>query len=132
MISLNFLFKKLYILFLINWSNWTIITLLYYEGFCHTSAWIGHRCACVTPSWTLFPSPSPPCPSGLFQSSSSWCLASCIELALVIYFAYGNVHVLMLFSQIMLSLPSPKVQKSVLYICVSFDTLHVRSSLLSF
>ena len=41
-----------------------------------------------------------------------------IELALVIYFIYGNIHVSVLFSQIILPLPSPRVQKSVLYNCV--------------
>ena len=41
-----------------------------------------------------------------------------IELALVIYFIYGNTHVSLLFSQIILPLPSPRVQKSVLYNCV--------------
>ena len=29
-----------------------------------------------------------------------WCPASCIELGLVIYFTYGNIHVSMLCSQI--------------------------------
>ena len=49
------------------------------------------------------------------------CPASCIELALVIYFTYGNIHVSMLFSQNHPILPfSHIVQKSFLYICVSF------------
>ena len=41
-------------------------------------------------------------PSGLSQSTSFGfgCLASCIKFALVNYFTYGNVHVLILFSQI--------------------------------
>ena len=38
----------------------------------------------------LLPPPSPPHPSGLSQSTSFECYASCIELALVIYFTYGN------------------------------------------
>ena len=38
----------------------------------------------------LLPPPSPPHPCGLSQSTSFECPASCIELALVIYFTYGN------------------------------------------
>ena len=52
------------------------------------------------PCWILLPLPSPSCPPGLSQSTGFGCPASCIELALVIYFIYGNVHVSMLFSQI--------------------------------
>ena len=44
--------------------------------------------------------PSQPHPSGLSQSTGFGCRASCMELALVIYFTYGNAHVSMLFSQI--------------------------------
>ena len=47
------------------------------------------------------PSPaSPPQPSGLSQSTGFECPASFLELALIIYFTYGNVPVSMLFSQI--------------------------------
>ena len=50
-------------------------------------------------------SPYPPTslplyPSRLSQSTGFGYLASNIELALVIYFTYGNVYVSMLFSQI--------------------------------
>ena len=30
--------------------NWRIITLEHCDGFCHTSAWTGHRYMCITPS----------------------------------------------------------------------------------
>ena len=53
------------------------------------------------------PHPSLPYPSGLSQTTSFGCPASCIELALVIYFTYGNIYVSMLFSQIIPFLPSP-------------------------
>ena len=41
----------------------------------------------------LPPLPSPPYPSGLSQSTGFGCPASCIKLALVIYFTYDNGHV---------------------------------------
>ena len=55
---------------------------------------------CPTKSWTPLPPPSLPYPSGLSQSTGFGCPASCIKLALVINFTCGNVHVSMLFSQI--------------------------------
>ena len=36
-------FKKIF------YFNWRITTLQYCDGFCHTSAWIGHRYRCVPP-----------------------------------------------------------------------------------
>ena len=79
--------------FFFNYFNWRIITLQYCDGFCHTSTRIGHRYICVP----LQPEPlshlPPPYPSGLPQSTSFGCPASCIELPLVMYFTYGNVHV---------------------------------------
>ena len=94
-----------------TYFNWRIITLQYCDGFCHTSTWISHGCTRVPPTLSPLPSSSPPHPSRLSQSTSFGCPASCIKLALVIYFTYGNIHVLMLFSQIiLLLLPlSPKV-----------------------
>ena len=57
---------------------------------------------------------------------------SCIKPGLAIYFTYDNTHVSMLFSQIIPPLSSPRVQKSVLYICVSFGVSHIGSSSASF
>ena len=99
--------------------NWRIITLLNCDGFCHTSTWICHRITCVPPILNPLPSPSPPHPSGLFQSTGSACWASCIELALVIYFTYGNTHISMLFSQITPPLPSPTESESLSFTSVS-------------
>ena len=45
---------------------------------------------------------------------------------------YGDIPVALLFSQIIPPLASPTVSKSVLYVCVSFATLHVGLSVLSF
>ena len=55
------------------------------------------RVPVCSPFWT----PLPPHPSGLSQSTSFECPASCIRLGLVIYFTYGNIHVSMLFSQML-------------------------------
>jgi len=65
------------------------------------------------------PSPSPPHPSRLFQSTSFGCPASCIKLALVIYFTYGDVYASMLFFQIIPPSPSPTESKSLFLMSVS-------------
>ena len=99
----------------------------------HTSTWISHRYTCVPLLLAPLPPPSPPHPSGLSQSTSFVCPALCSELALVIYFTYGNAHVSMLFSQIILPWPSPVESETLfLYIFGSFAELHVGSLVLSF
>ena len=101
----------LFLFFNLIYFNWRLITLQYC-GFCHTSTWISRGRTCVPSSWIPLPPSSPPHPSGLSQSTNFECPASCIELALVICFTYGNIHVSVLFSQVFPSrlLPrSPKV-----------------------
>ena len=72
----------------------------------------------------FFPIPS------LSQCTSFECPVSYIKLEMVIYFTYDNIHVSMLFSQIIPPSPSPTESKSlILYICVSFALLHIGSSL---
>ena len=112
--------------------NWRPIILQYCSGFCHMlSTWISHGYTCP-PSWTPLPPLSPSHPSRLSQCIGFECPVSRIELGLVIDFTYGNLC----FNTILSNHPtlafSHRVQKSVLYICVSFAVLHIRSSLPSF
>ena len=99
-------------LFKIIYFNWRIITLQYWDGFCRISVWINHRYTCVS-SWTPLLHSSPPHTSRLSQSTGCGCPASCIKLASIICFTYGNVYVSVLFSQV-IPPSSLRVGKSVL------------------
>ena len=99
----------------IIYFNWRLITLQYCSGFCHTLTWISHGCTCVPQAEP--PSHLPPHP--IPQCTGFECPVSCIELGLVIYFTYGNIHVSMLSSQIIPPLPSPTESKSLFFISVS-------------
>ena len=88
--------------------------------FCHTSTWIHHGC-------TRVPHPEPPSlyhPSGSSQCTSPKHPVSCIEPGLAIHFLYDIIHASMPFSQIIPRSLSHRVQKTVLYICVSFAVLY--------
>ena len=60
------------------------------------------------------------------KNSGFECPASCIKLGLVIYFTYGNIHVSMLFSQIILPVPSSILKRQVRWsgIPISFRIFH--------
>ena len=105
-------------LFKLIYFNWRLTTLQYWGGFCHTSH-ESARDAHVSPILKPHPAPSPPHPSGLSQSTSFGCSASCIELALVIYFRYGNIHVSVVISHIVPSSSSPIESKSLFFTSVS-------------
>ena len=114
-VSLDILLKKK-----INNLNWRQITLRYCGGFCHTLTSVSHGCTCVPLSQTPLQLPSPSHPSGLSQYACFECPVSCIELGQVICFTDGYIHVSVLFCHIIPTLVfSHRVQKSVLYICVS-------------
>ena len=101
LMSLKSAFKK-------DYFNWRIIIIWYFWWFCaiyqHESA-IGVHVS--RPSWTPLPPPFPLYPSGLSQSTGFGCPASWMDLALVICFTYGKVHISMLFSQNIPPLTSP-------------------------
>ena len=84
-----------------------------------------------SPSWTPLPPPSPSHPSRSSQCTSPEHPVSCIRPGLAIYFTYDNIHVSVLS---LISFPhlalSHRVQKIVLYICVSFAVSHTVLSLL--
>ena len=73
----------------------------------------------------VFPIPIPP-PASLptpslwvFPVHQPWALVSCIQPGLVICFTLDNIHVSMLFTQNIPPSPSPRVQKSVLYLVIA-------------
>ena len=72
-----------------------------------------------SPSWTPLPLPSPSHPSQSSQCTSPEHPFSSIEPGLVICFTYGNIHVPMLFSQIIPPLPSPPESKTLFFSSVS-------------
>ena len=72
-----------------------------------------------SPSWSPLPSPSPSHPSGSSQCTSPKHPVSCIEPGLAVYFTCDNIHVSMLFSQIIPPSPSPTESKSLFFTSVS-------------
>ena len=77
------------------------------------------------PSQTPLPPPCPFHPSGLSHCTGFECPVSCIELGLVICFTYGNIHVLMLSSQIIPSSPSPTESKRLFFTSLSLLLSHI-------
>ena len=126
---LCFLFFPSYLfLYFILFFNFII---LYW--FCHISKWICHRYTCVPhpePSSLLPPHtiplgrPSAPAPSIQYHAlNQDWRLISYMILYMFQCHSLKSSHPCAF---------SHRVQKTVLYICVSFAVSHIRSSLPSF
>ena len=116
----------LLLLFLIYFLLYNIVLVLPYI---HMHPPRVYTCS---PSWTPLPPLSQYHPSGSSQCTIPKLPVSCIEPGLAICFLYDIIHVLMPFSQIIPPFLSHRVQKTVLYICVSFAISHTGLLLPSF
>ena len=104
--------------FPIIFISWRLITLQYCSGFCHALTWISHGFTRVL--HPELPSHLPPHPIPLvIPVDQPQALVSCIQPGLAICFTLDNIHVSMLFSQIIPPLPSPIESKSLFYTSVS-------------
>ena len=73
----------------------------------------------VFPILNPLPPPSPSHPSGPSQCTSPEHPVSCIQPGLALCFTYDNIHISMLFSQIIPPSPSPTESKSLFFTSVS-------------
>ena len=113
-------------------KNRTWLTLQYCSDFCHTLTWISHGFTCVPhpePASHLPPHPIPlGHPSALSLSTClmypTWTGDLFHAWQYTCFDAVPSDHLTLAFSH--------RVQKSVLYICLSFSVLHIGLSLPSF
>ena len=119
-----------------EWLNWTELNyftiLWWFLPYIHMNQpWV-YMCSS---SWAPLLPPSPSHPSGSSQCTSPEHSVSCLEPGLVICFTYDNIHVSILFSQIIPPSPSPTESKSLFFTFVSLLLSHTcshQSSLPSF
>ena len=121
--------NKLSFCFSFIFISWRLIISQHCSGFCHTLIWISHGVTCIP---LLIPSPTSLSTRFLwvFPVHQARALVSCIQPGLVICFTIENIHAVL--SKHPTLAFSHRVQKSVLYICVSFSFLHIGLSLPSF
>jgi len=79
-----------------------------------------------SPSWTLFPPPSPYHPSGSSQCTSPKHPVSCVEPGLATRSIYDVIRISMPFSQIFQPSPSPTESKRLFYTSVSLLLSHIQ------
>ena len=115
-----FFFKFFLIFSPIMFISWRLITLQYCSGFCHTLTWISHGFTCVPHPDP--PSHFPPHPIWVIPVHQSRALVSRIQPWLAICFSLDNIHVSMLFSQIIPPSPSPIESKSLFYTSMSLSS----------
>ena len=127
--SINSFFEIFFSLFYISWR---LISSQYCSGFCHTLTWISHGFTCV-------PHPDPPSHLPLHPIPLSLPSAPAPSTCLMHPTWAGDLFhpwQYTCFSAVLSEHPtlafSHRVQKSVLYICVSFSVLHIGLSLPSF
>ena len=114
--------KPQYFLYKFIYFNWRLITLEYCSGFVihwHESAKGIHVFPILNPHPTSLPIPS----LWVIPVHQPW--APCIEAELVISFTYDNIHVSILFSQIIPPLPFPTESKSLFFTSVSLLLPHI-------
>ena len=106
--------------------NWRLIALQYFGGFCHT--WISYRCTCLPhPEPTALPIPSlwvVPVHQLWMPCFMHWTWTGDL-------FHICNIHVSMLFSQIIPHSPCPTESKSLFFLSVSLTLLHILSCIVT-
>ena len=122
--GLSFIFKYLLInkssflkinLFILMKANYFTILRWFLPYTDMNPPWV-YMCS---PSWTPLPLPSPSHPSGSSLCTSPEHPVSCIRPGLVICFTYDNIHVSMLFSQVIPPSPFPTEPKGCsLHLCL--------------
>ena len=107
--------------------NWRIIALQNFVIFCHISTRISHRYAHVPSLPNLPPICLPILPFQIITEPLFEFPESYSKFPLAIYFARGivNLHVTLSIHLTPSHLPSPRVHRSVLYVCFSIASLKI-------